>query len=72
MLVRLHYVLVTIVCLAGQSLARTEAQEEQEKSCYTNNSNAYELFATKTSYFEVDNEEVKPFEVPGKLHIIIS
>ncbi len=36
-----------------------------QESCYSNDSDPYVLFATKTSYFEVDNEDRAPVEYQG-------
>ena len=43
----------------------------EHTECYANNSDPYLLFATKTSYFTVDNEEAVPIQVEGKKHLII-
>ena len=39
---------------------------ESTQQCYANNSDPYLFFASKTSYFNVDNEEAEPIEVEGK------
>ena len=41
--------------------------EQTAHQCYANNSDPYLLFASKTSYFNVDNEEAKPIEIEGEL-----
>ena len=34
--------------------------------CYSNETNPYLKFATKTSYFNADNENAEPIQVEGK------
>ena len=43
------------------------AQEEEGEiaTCYANEEDPYVLFSTKTSYLEVDNEDVEPIILPG-------
>ena len=38
------------------------------KDCYANDSDPYLLFATKTSYFTVDNEIAEPIQIEGKIY----
>jgi hypothetical protein len=33
--------------------------------CYSNTTNPYLYFATKTSYFQTDNEETDPIQIEG-------
>ncbi len=40
---------------------------EEEESCYTTEESPYHLLATKTSYFEVDNEDAEPIRVEGEV-----
>ncbi len=47
------------------SLAPLSLVRGQKESCYSKEESPYSLFATKTSYFEVDNEEAKPIKVSG-------
>ncbi len=47
------------------SLAPLSLVRGQEESCYSKEKSPYSLFATKTSYFEVDNEEAEPIKVKG-------
>ena len=35
--------------------------------CYSTDENRYGLFATRTSYFEVDNENSNPIVIDGKI-----
>ena len=39
------------------------------KDCYANDSDPYLLFATKTSYFTVDNEIAEPIQIEGNAHL---
>ena len=40
-----------------------------QEQCYANNSDPYLFFATRTSYFNVDNENAKPIEIEGILFL---
>jgi hypothetical protein len=53
--------------LAAASLAAVSVKAQEEPYCYSEDSRPFSLFSTKTSYFEVDNEEAKPLEFPGEL-----
>ena len=37
-----------------------------ESGCFSNESDPYSLFSTKTSYFQVDNEDTSVISLPGK------
>ena len=39
------------------------------KDCYANDTDPYLLFASKTSYFTVDDEIAEPIQIEGILHI---
>ena len=39
------------------------------KDCYANDTDPYLLFASKTSYFTVDNEIAEPIQIEGKFTI---
>ena len=39
------------------------------KDCYANDTDPYLLFASKTSYFTVDNEIAEPIQIEGIIHI---
>ena len=41
------------------------AHSALEDDCYANDEDPYLLFATKTSYFTVENQESTPIEVEG-------
>ena len=48
--------------MAGPSSAR----QVEKPWCYAKEATPYHLLATKTSYFEVDNEDEEPIAVEGK------
>ena len=39
------------------------------KDCYANDTDPYLLFASKTSYFTVDNEIAEPIQIEGIINI---
>ena len=68
---RMKFFLLTLLYVLDLSL--TKAHSVWKEDCYANNSHPYLLFATKTSYFTVDNEEINPIEVEGKtcMHFLV-
>ena len=38
------------------------------KDCYANDTDPYLLFASKTSYFTVDDEIAEPIQIEGKIY----
>jgi hypothetical protein len=44
----------------------TETESETEK-CYSERTDPYIYFSTKTSYFAVDNEDTKEIKFEGKV-----
>lgn len=40
--------------------------------CYSNVTQPYVMFATKTGYLQVDNENDDPVVVPGELRLVLS
>lgn len=57
MLLQLHFLSLILVPFVG-----VNAQD-----CYANLTDPYSLFATKTGYFKVDNEETDEIKFPGNL-----
>jgi len=47
-------------------LAFMTVEAEEEAYCYSHDLQPYSLYSTKTSYFEVDNEDAAQIEYPGK------
>ena len=48
----------------AQQQQEQQADEDADR-CYANEEDPYVLFSTKTSYLEVDNENVDPVILPG-------
>ena len=40
--------------------------ERGKMQCYFNNTNPYEYYSTKTSYFTIENEDTAEIDIPGK------
>ena len=60
------YGLLLLNSVIGNLINKRSATEEPSQ-CYANINDPYTLFATKTSYFEVENEDVAPIKVEGKI-----
>lgn len=58
--------LVLNLCLLSLGVIHAMNVQRNIHECYANNSDPYLLFATKTSYFTVDNEETTPIQIEGK------
>ena len=48
----------------GQNSSRSS---ESDDSCYATDPDPYVYFSTKTSYFDVDNEDASPVEIEGDI-----
>ena len=49
----------------GQNSSRSSS--ESDDSCYATDPDPYVYFSTKTSYFDVDNEDASPVEIEGDI-----
>ena len=63
---RLSFWVITVAHWASWASANP-VQPDPVYECYANISDPYLLFATKTSYFTVDNEDTEPIQIEGKI-----
>ena len=61
---------IVILLLCGDTVVTpiSASLVPNAKDCYANDSDPYLLFATKTSYFTVDNEIAEPIQIEGKIY----
>ncbi len=57
---------LALVLFVALSLANAEENATDDNSCYAQETEPYVFFSTKTSYLEVDNEDVAQIGLPGK------
>ena len=66
------YGLLLLNSVIGNLINKRSATTEEPSQCYANINDPYLLFATKTSYFEVENENDDPIKVEGMKYLLNS
>ena len=64
---KLALTFVLFRCAAVVFGQNTNSSSESDDSCYATDPDPYVYFSTKTSYFDVDNEDASPVEIEGDI-----